>query len=102
MATIHPDELQQLDLRDKPALGAFVNLPEMVERREAARQAMRMSLADFIARRSALADLAGIHESLRRGRRLDLVASDLRTVADELDAVLQRRAGGWPVREVAA
>ncbi|HSH59907.1 MAG TPA: hypothetical protein VK988_09765 [Acidimicrobiales bacterium] len=98
MATIHPDEPQQMDLRDKPALGAFVSSPAVVARGDVARWAMQMSIIDYQARTRFLTKITFIHEACCRGRRLDLLAEDLRSLAEELEDVPQPRTGGWPLR----
>ena len=81
---------------DRPALGAFAN--QVAARRKTAHRMMRMSLEDFGARRKALTDLVLVHEATRCGRRLDLVACDLRSLAMQFDLVRQPRTGGWPIR----
>ncbi len=101
MATVHLEQLRQHDVANRPALGAYLSTPAVIESRAAARWAMKMSMADYSARRSTMSKLVMVHEAVRLGRRLDLVAKDLRAVAGELDAALQGRAGGWAIREVA-
>ncbi len=101
MATIHPEQLQHLNLVDRPALGAFVGTAAVIERRQRARWVMQMSFTDYVARRRTLTNLVTIHEAVRLGRRLDLAAEDLRSLADDLDAIPQPRTGGWPIREAA-
>lgn len=88
----------ELDLRDKLALGAFNYTPEAIDNRERAKWLMRLSFADYVARTRAVADITLIHEACCRGRRLDLLAGDLRALAAELEDVPQPRTGGWPLR----
>lgn len=80
---------------DRPALGAFLDRPAVLAAWEHYRWLQVMSLTDYRARGGALHRLLLIHEAARVGRRLDLVAVDLRGLADELDGVPQRREGGW-------
>lgn len=75
---------------DRPALGAFLQLPEVVLRRRAAHMAAQRSLHDHTARARAMARLVKVHEGLRTGRRYELCADDLRRLADALDRLPTR------------
>lgn len=70
--------------RTMPALGAFREQADEARRR--ARWLMQCSLAEHHARWVALPKIIRIYEALRLGRRLDLIARDLRTLAADLEA----------------
>ncbi len=99
--TIHLEQLQHREVVDRPALGAFIARPEVIEAQRAMARTSAMSFLDYTARTSTLRRLVLVHEATRAGRHLHLVAADLRALADELEGVLQPRTGGWPIREAA-
>lgn len=82
---------------DQPALGAFLNLPDLEEAKDRARWSYRISRLDYAARTDAIRRLSRIYDGLRTGRRLDLIADDLTALAARLEDVPQPLVGGWAI-----
>lgn len=82
---------------NRPALGAYLNTPELQEAREHAMWLSRMSRLDYSARTRAYARIVDISEAIRTGQRLDIIATHLLVLATQLEDVVQPKTGGWPI-----
>ena len=74
---------------DAPTIGVYLRRPDVVERRRLSRWRAHMRLADRQTRTSVAMQLGDIQYSVMRGRRLDVVAQQLRELADRCDATPQ-------------
>lgn len=80
----------------RPAIGAYRKMAEEggVDLRKRAHGQLAAEIARVNARRLTLAEIVCAHERLRTRGRFDVVASDLRRIADRLDGfhgVIERR-----------
>lgn len=73
---------------NQPALGAYRAQQEAARAR--GRWLMRCTRAETAARAVAISQVVDLHQGLRTGRRLDIIARQLRLTADELDQVTSR------------
>ena len=66
-------------------VGHFMRRPEVLERRAIVQRELPARVIDAAARIDARDELLDLHETIRLDRRLDVVARQLRTLADRLD-----------------
>lgn len=87
----------------RPTLGTYLARPDVADRIATARWAARRRMLDARARIRLGRDLVDVQVAVDAGRRLDLVAHDLRTIADVCDLVVQTRTpvGRAALRDVA-
>jgi division protein CdvB (Snf7/Vps24/ESCRT-III family) len=81
---------------DKPALGAILARPDVQRRRAQHRFTATAARREHQARTRAKVQIANAYGALQAGDRLDQIASRLRSVADELDAIASALAAETP------
>lgn len=80
-------------------IGYYLKTPEVAHRRSIAAWNMRCALAGLRARAAVLRRLADLYDEVRCGRTLDVIARELRALADDLDAIPARLAQATEVAD---